>query len=93
MNFQITAAPTKEIAIGMKISDFAMLPHQIRSVSAAAIRPKTVESAGTNKSHRKLLKIDSRKPASPNIQRKLARPTKFSPARSCRLSRIESKTG
>ena len=53
-----------EIAIGMKINDFARLPHRIRSVSAAAIRPKNVLAAGTNNSHRKLLPIDSRNFAS-----------------------------
>ncbi len=69
MNFQITAAPTKEIAIGMKIRDLAILPHQMRSVSTAMIRPKKVAAAGTTSSQRKLLKIDSRNWLSPNIQR------------------------
>lgn len=68
MNFQMTAAPTKEIAIGMKISVLAILPHQMRSVSAAMIRPKKVESAGTTRSQRKLLKIDWRNSPSLIIQ-------------------------
>ena len=41
----MTDAPTKEIAIGMKISDLAILPQLIRSVSWAAIRPKAVDIA------------------------------------------------
>ncbi len=43
----------------MKISDLAMLPQQIRSVSCAARRPKIVASAGTTISHSMLLRIDS----------------------------------
>jgi hypothetical protein len=64
---KITAAPTKEIAIGMKISDLAMLPHLIRSVSCAARRPKAVAAAGTIRSHRKLLRTASQNLSSPNI--------------------------
>ena len=60
MNFQITLAPTKEIAIGMKISVLAILPHQMRSVRKAMTSPKKVASAGTTSSQRMLLKIDSR---------------------------------
>ncbi|MNW15113.1 hypothetical protein D3C71_2135280 [compost metagenome] len=68
MNFQMTAAPTKEIAIGMKISVLAMLPHQMRSVKAAMTSPKKVASAGTTSSQRKLLKIDWRNSPSFSIQ-------------------------
>ncbi|MNY38482.1 hypothetical protein D3C86_1731120 [compost metagenome] len=69
MNFQMTEAPTKEIAIGMKTMDLAMLPHQMRSVMTAMTRPKKVQAAGTTASQRILLKIDWRKPASKNAQR------------------------
>ena len=55
----MTEAPTKEIAIGMKIRDLAILPHQMRSVSCAASRPNIVASAGTTTSHIMLLRIDS----------------------------------
>ncbi|MNW03044.1 hypothetical protein D3C71_1989240 [compost metagenome] len=64
MNFQITEAPTKEIAIGMKIRLFAILPHHMRSVSTAMTRPKKVQAAGTTASQRMLLKIDWRNCAS-----------------------------
>lgn len=60
MNFQMTLAPTNEIAIGRKMSVLAMLPHQMRSVRKAMNRPKKVDSAGTTISHIRLLKIDCR---------------------------------
>ena len=60
MNFQMTLAPTNEIAIGMKISVLAMLPHQMRSVRKAMTRPKKVASAGTTSSQRMLLKTTAR---------------------------------
>ena len=50
----MTAAPTKEMAIGMKISDLAMLPQRTRSESWAARSPNSVDMAGTMMSHRKL---------------------------------------
>ena len=43
----MTDAPTNEIAIGMKISDLAILPQEIRSVSCATNNPNAVEAAGT----------------------------------------------
>ena len=51
----------------MKISDFAILPQPIRSVSCAASRPKAVDAAGTTTSHSMLLRIDSQNFASENI--------------------------
>ena len=57
MNFQITPAPTKEIAIGIKIMDLAIVPHQTRSARFAITKPKNVLSVGTIKSHPKLFKI------------------------------------
>jgi hypothetical protein len=51
----------------MKISDFAMLPHLMRSVSCAARSPKAVAAAGTTISHSMLLRIDSQNFGSPNI--------------------------
>ena len=68
MNFQMTLAPTKEIAIGMKIRVLAMLPHQMRSVSTAMTSPRKVQAAGTTTSHSMLLKIDLRNSRSPNAQ-------------------------
>jgi hypothetical protein len=64
---KITEAPTKEIAIGMKISDFAMLPQPIRSVSCAASSPNAVDAAGTTISHSMLLRSASQNFASANI--------------------------
>ncbi len=66
MNFQMTEAPTKEIAIGMKTMLLAILPHQMRSVMTAMTRPKKVQAAGTTASHRMLLKIDWRNSRSPS---------------------------
>ena len=43
----------------MKISDLAILPHEIRSVSCAASNPQAVEAAGTTISHIMLLRIAS----------------------------------
>ena len=60
MNFQMTPAPTKLMAIGMKISDLPILPHFRRSVSCAAISPNNVDNAGTTSSQTRLLRIDSR---------------------------------
>ncbi len=59
MNFQITEAPMKLIAIGMKIIALAKLPQRTASVSCAASSPKKVEAAGTISSHSMLLAIDS----------------------------------
>lgn len=64
----MTEAPTKEIAMGMKISDFAMLPQEMRSVSCAARRPKAVETAGTTISHSRLLRIASQNFDSPAMR-------------------------
>jgi hypothetical protein len=61
---KITEAPTKEIAIGMKISDLAMLPQLIRSVSCAARSPKAVDAAGTTRSQSMLLRMASQNFAS-----------------------------
>ena len=44
----------------MKISDFAMLPHDSLSVSWAEIRPMKVAPAGTTRIHIRLLKTLSR---------------------------------
>ncbi len=55
----MTEAPTKLIAIGMKISDLANDPHFSRSVSCAASSPKAVAPAGTTTSHSMLLRMDS----------------------------------
>ena len=41
-HFQITPAPTKEIAIGIKIIDFAIDPHQTLSAKFAITNPKKV---------------------------------------------------
>ena len=60
MNFQITPAPTKLMAMGMKISDLPMLPHFSRSVSCAASRPNSVDRAGTTSSQAMLFSMDSR---------------------------------
>ena len=68
MNFQITPAPTKLMAMGMKISDLPMLPHFNRSVSCAAISPNSVDSAGTTSSQTRLLRMDSRNLPSPMCQ-------------------------
>ena len=65
----MTEAPTKEIAIGMKISDLAMLPHLMRSVSWAARSPKAVEAAGTTISQSMLLLIASQNFGSETIWR------------------------
>ena len=54
-------APTNEIAIGMKISDLAMLPHHRRSASTAMIRPKAVAKNGTMISQTRLLSADCQK--------------------------------
>ncbi len=53
--------------MGMKISDFATLPHQMRSVSCAASNPNAVDIAGTTISHNMLFFIDSQNLLSPNI--------------------------
>ena len=66
MNFQITLAPTKEIASGRKIRLLAIVPHQILSVSTAMIRPRKVQAAGTTASQMMLLRIELRNSRSPN---------------------------
>lgn len=65
MNFQITPAPTKLMAMGMKISDLPKLPHPMRSVSWAASSPNSVDGAGTTASRSMLLTRLSRNFASP----------------------------
>ena len=54
----MTEAPTNEIAIGMKISDLAILPHQSRSASTAMIRPNAVAKDGTMMSQPRLFSAD-----------------------------------
>ena len=65
MNFQITLAPTKEIASGRKIRLLAIVPHQILSVSTAMISPRKVQAAGTTASQMMLLRIELRNSRSP----------------------------
>jgi hypothetical protein len=66
MNFQITEAPTKEMASGRNTSDFARVPHQILSVRTAITRPKNVQAAGTTNNQSRLFKIELRNWGSPN---------------------------
>ena len=56
------------MAIGMKISDLAMLPQEIRSVSWATSRPKAVDAAGTTISHSMLFFIASQNFGSETIR-------------------------
>ena len=44
MKFQITPAPTNEIAIGRNISDLAIFSHRLRSANVATSRPKITEN-------------------------------------------------
>ena len=53
--------------MGIKISDFAILPQEMRSVSCAASKPKPVEAAGTTKSQSILLRMLSQNLGSANI--------------------------
>ena len=64
----MTEAPTNEIAIGMKISDFAMLPHQRRSASVAMISPNAVDNSGTMISQPRLFSAACQKPLSSKAQ-------------------------
>ena len=57
MNFQITPAPTNEIAIGIKMIDFAIVPHQILSARLAITNPKKVLKVGTINNQPRLFKI------------------------------------
>ena len=50
----MTPAPTNEIAIGIKIIDFAIVPHQILSARLAIINPKAVLKVGTTINHPRL---------------------------------------
>ena len=68
MNFQMTLAPTKEMASGRKIRLLAMVPHQILSVSTAMTSPRKVQAAGTTASHSRLLRIELRNSRSPKAQ-------------------------
>src|SRR5204863_4388177 len=67
-NFQITEAPTNEIAIGMKISDLAILPHQSRSASTAMTSPNDVANSGTTNSQARLFSADCQKMVSVSAQ-------------------------
>ena len=57
MNFQITPAPTNDIAIGIKIIDLAIGPHQILSAKFAITSQKKVLSVGTTINQPRLFKI------------------------------------
>src|SRR5690606_8213249 len=55
---QMMAAPTNEIAIGMKMSDLAILSQRTRSASTATVRPKAVLRKGTTINQAMLLRIE-----------------------------------
>ncbi len=57
MNRQMIPAPTKEMAIGRKISDLAMFSPFDRSASTATPSPRAVDSVVTTMTHQMLLKI------------------------------------
>jgi hypothetical protein len=53
-------APTKEIAIGMKMRDLAMLPQRILSAKTAINNPNAVLKLGTTKIQSRLFRTDSK---------------------------------
>ena len=53
----MTAAPTKEIAMGTKINVFATTPHFNESANTATASPNIMQNVGTRISHIKLFLI------------------------------------
>ena len=58
MKFQMMPAPTKEMAIGRKMNDFATFSKLLRSASTAISRPKTTEKVLPKMIHIRLLRND-----------------------------------
>jgi hypothetical protein len=56
MNFQITPAPTKEIAIGINISDFTIDSYLTLSNNIAIISPKKTVRGTKNAIHKALFR-------------------------------------
>ena len=56
MKFQITPAPTMEIAIGKKINDLAIFSKRLRSANTATNKPKTIAREAPKIIHKRLLR-------------------------------------
>jgi hypothetical protein len=70
MSRKVTAAPTKLMAIGRKMSDLAMAsPRRRRSASVAKISPMVTATNGTRTIHPSVLRIDRRMLSSVNTKR------------------------
>src|SRR5579859_1244628 len=93
MRFQMTPAPTNEMAIGMKIAAFAMLSMRTRSTSTAMISPKNTVAAVPSTSHNRLFRSTSSMLESVKIVRKFFSPTKLVESLLKKLNQMVLSTG